>query len=970
MDFVSYDRFSGNLFIWTDKGYKVYKLPVTCGAIGVDLHIVLPSGQSASGFNIAPTSEIVQPDGSTEYVWNLKDVTAFGQDVRFDTLLDDVALGDVRPMAKDAFLLFKNTFVPGDIRVPLEIPKLAANNLVGLTVTTDKPEYPAQAEVGITMDLTNPNTAVVSGLLKLDILDAQGVLVKTVVAQDTIINPDSPVSVSPMQAFNTGDTIAGTYTVQAVLKNSEGAVLAQASTSFRIVAGSDGNPTLDAKVSVDKLDYNPFDPVNITARIHNQTTNLLFDNLTVWETVKDAGGNIVYSSSQQIPQLLSGALRDLTFVYAQNNAAPGVYTLEQTVVDAAGTVLSSKTATFTVKSTSETGSGLKGQISLSSEAVPAGDNISISVKIQNLGNADVAALPLTLSIVDPATEAVLATWSYSADIAQGNSFSAAASWPATSTGKTTYVVVLTAAPGDQSLPLAQHSFTVVDSIKLDVKQQLLPQNRVLMLLSCKHSEGGDHEHQDDRKHHDDHEYEDHKGHHDAYEHENDIKHHTGHEDAHKHHDDHEHEEGKAHRDEHDHGSDRKHHDNNSCLDNRTAFINELLTQLNMPHRVTVTAEDFRRAFRSGRYNTYWLSGGIDKLPDNLAEEIREAVNRGDSLLIDGMHDERNKLLDEVVGVQYRGKLASANQSVEFTGPLFAASAVDTRGRPLKLELGDGTLQARFPDNLDCDDCDDRKHHGPTTVNPAIVSNRYGQGRGLIMAFDLVDTLMQEPSLPDVWQAIIEATFDELLPELPDTYTSGALVVARTTIANLGHATGLQVIDTLPADAKVITTEPAALIDSAGTQAMWDFSLGIEQSQDLTLSWWLSGLTGSYTLDTLVSTTQDGQAKPYGSYPLTLTVASALDQQVTDDLIAQIKALTFGSHKDRAARDKAVKSLQDALVQAAAGHYDGAIDSLIEAVNRLNAIKSQDTSPYRLGIDRWLQGLEQQWQPVPEHPKPH
>jgi hypothetical protein len=565
---------------------------------------------------------------------------------------------------------------------------------------------------------------------------------------------------------------------------------------------------------------------------------------------------------------------------------------------------------------------------------------------------------------------VLATWSYSADIAQGNSFSAAASWPATSTGKTTYVVVLTAAPGDQSLPLAQHSFTVVDSIKLDVKQQLLPQNRVLMLLSCKHSEGGDHEHQDDRKHHDDHEYEDHKGHHDAYEHENDIKHHTGHEDAHKHHDDHEHEEGKAHRDEHDHGSDRKHHDNNSCLDNRTAFINELLTQLNMPHRVTVTAEDFRRAFRSGRYNTYWLSGGIDKLPDNLAEEIREAVNRGDSLLIDGMHDERNKLLDEVVGVQYRGKLASANQSVEFTGPLFAASAVDTRGRPLKLELGDGTLQARFPDNLDCDDCDDRKHHGPTTVNPAIVSNRYGQGRGLIMAFDLVDTLMQEPSLPDVWQAIIEATFDELLPELPDTYTSGALVVARTTIANLGHATGLQVIDTLPADAKVITTEPAALIDSAGTQAMWDFSLGIEQSQDLTLSWWLSGLTGSYTLDTLVSTTQDGQAKPYGSYPLTLTVASALDQQVTDDLIAQIKALTFGSHKDRAARDKAVKSLQDALVQAAAGHYDGAIDSLIEAVNRLNAIKSQDTSPYRLGIDRWLQGLEQQWQPVPEHPKPH
>jgi sugar lactone lactonase YvrE len=929
MDFVSYDRFSGNLFIWTDEGgYRVYTLPVTCGAIGADLHIVLPKGQSASGFNIPPASEITQPDGSIEYVWNLKDVTAFGQDVRFDTLLDGVALGDVRPMAKEAFLLFKNTFVPGDVRVPLEIPKLAANSLVSLAVTTDKPEYPAQTEVGITTDLVNPNTAAVNGQLKLAILDAQGVLVKNMPAQAVAIDPGSSVSLSPMPAFNTSDTIAGTYTVQALLENVEGTVLAQASTAFRIVAGSDGNPTLDAKVSADKLDYNPFDSVNITARVHNLATNLLFDNLTVQETVKDANDKTVYSGSQQIPQLLGGALRDLTFVYAQNNAAPGVYTLEQTVVDTEGTVLSSKTASFTVKATSETGSGLKGQISLSSEEVPAGDNVTLSAQIQNLGNADVAALPLTLSIVDPATETVLATWSYSADIAQGDSFSAAASWPATSTGKTTYVAVLTAALGGKTLPLAQHSFTVSDAIKLDVKQALLPQNRVLVLLSCKHSEDGDHGHEENKEHHDDHE----------------------HEEDQEHHDDHEH--------------DQKHHDEhaNSCLDSRTAFIDALLTQLNRPHLVTVTAEDFRTAFRSGRYNTYWLSGGIDKLPDPLAEEIREAVNRGDSLLMDGLHDKRDKLLDEVVGVHYRGKLAPADQPVELTGPLFAAGSVDTRGRPLKLELDTGTLQARFTDDLDGDN---HKHHVPAADHPAIVSHRYGQGHGMIMAFDLPATLMQEPSLPDVWQALIQAAFDALLPELPETYTGGAWVVNRTTVANPGQAIDLQVITTLPPDAQVVGTEPAAQIDSAGVQAVWDFPLGAGQSQDLTLSWWLSGVTGTYTLDTLIYTSQ---AKPYGSYPLTLTVNSALDQQTTDDLIAQLKALTFSRYQDRKARDKAVKSLQDALAQASSGNYDGAIDSLIEAVNRLNTIKSLDTGSYRLGLDRWLQGLEQQWQPAPEHPK--
>jgi hypothetical protein len=228
------------------------------------------------------------------------------------------------------------------------------------------------------------------------------------------------------------------------------------------------------------------------------------------------------------------------------------------------------------------------------------------------------------------------------------------------------------------------------------------------------------------------------------------------------------------------------------------------------------------------YNTYWLSGGIDKFPDPLAEEIREAVNRGDSLLMDGMHDARNKLLDEFVGVQYRGKLAPANQPVELTGPLFAAGSVVTRGRPLKLELGTGTLQARFPDNLDGDD---QKHHSSATDHPAIVSNRYGQGHGLIMAFDLVDTLMQAPSLPDVWQAIIAATFDELLPELPETYASGAWVVSKTTVANPGQAVGLQVITTLPPDAQVIkAVNRLNAIKSLGTGS---YRFGIDH--------WLQGL---------------------------------------------------------------------------------------------------------------------------------
>ncbi|MDP2786122.1 MAG: hypothetical protein Q8O38_16250, partial [Sulfurimicrobium sp.] len=66
-----------------------------------------------------------------------------------------------------------------------------------------------------------------------------------------------------------------------------------------------------------------------------------------------------------------------------------------------------------------------------------------------------------------------------------------------------------------------------------------------------------------------------------------------------------------------------------------------LTSLGITHWISTTQVDFKQAFRSGKYNVYWISGGAEKLKDKLAEEIREAVNRGDGLLLDGVHDERN-----------------------------------------------------------------------------------------------------------------------------------------------------------------------------------------------------------------------------------------------------------------------------------------------------------------------------------------
>jgi len=418
-------------------------------------------------------------------------------------------------------------------------------------------------------------------------------------------------------------------------------------------------------------------------------------------------------------------------------------------------------------------------------------------------------------------------------------------------------------------------------------------------------------------------------------------------------------------------------DDYKCNMTRAKFLDDTLTSLGITHRVSATLADFKQAFRSGQYNLYWLSGGALKLDNGLAQEIREAVNRGDGLLLDGIHDERNGLLDEVAGVRYRGKLSTSNQPITLTGSLFTPGAsVPTLGRPLRLALDGGTQQARFPAGLKCDDCDDKNDKNGATPGdtPAIVSNAYGKGRGIVMAFDLTGTLTQAQPLSPVWQDIMQAGFGYLAPQTPDplapeVLSAGAYAVARTTLTNQGQAVALDVTGLLPPGAFVLSATPRATVDANNSQAKWSLNLAVAQSTDLTLALRVPQSSGSHTLTTTVDSLLNGQSKRYGSYPLVLNVASAMELAVTNQLIADLKALAFTSSRDREARDQTVKALQDALTRTAQGKYDDALGNLLDAVDKLRRITSRDMSAYRLAVDRWLQELELQWlnmQPSGKH----
>jgi hypothetical protein len=376
----------------------------------------------------------------------------------------------------------------------------------------------------------------------------------------------------------------------------------------------------------------------------------------------------------------------------------------------------------------------------------------------------------------------------------------------------------------------------------------------------------------------------------------------------------------------------------ACVTQKSAFLASYLTGLGITNLVTTTEYDFTRAFRSGQYNTYWITGGGMKLDKDLTEEVREAVFRGDALILDAVHDERNHGLDTVAGTDVHGKLGAANQTISVNGPLFAPGTLASSGRPLQLDLTTGAAQAVF---------------AASPYRPAIVTNQYGLGRGILFAYNLVSTLMTQPS--SALNDLVSAAIGWVAPAPAAVSEARTYTVLRARITNVGIAADLKATFTPPAGATVLGTAPAATSDASG-RPVWTFMLESGATKNLDIGLRLPANTGSFTANISIDSARGDLATPFSTFA-TLTVESA--DTVAPRVAGALSALSVSS-SDKSDRDHAVSSIRAAQASLASGQSEKAIDQLIDASERLLKITSADITPYRVEVDRLLQEAEARW----------
>ena len=797
-----------------------------------------------------------------------------------------------------------NDFDRGNNEV--ELPLAAMPGSFAIAITTDQPNYGANATALFTTTVVNRGSFGGSVQVQLSLEADDGSLVET-------LSPLPPLAIGSASnvtttvTWNTGSVRSGSYLVRASLLNADGTMYATATARFDIVAG---DTLLMTSLWTDKQAYASSDLIRITGRVTNVSANQALNDLTLEERLTDPDGTIVDLGRRKLPQLPPGALNTQTYSHTLSQAPAGVYVVTQTVADASGALLDSRQTTFTVLPSTVTGTGLSGTIRLNPHEVSVGEMVSIRFSAVNQGNAGYTGLPLTVRIVNPASGTVLAEYPAHIDLAVGNTYVGGQSWTAEGHVGDILLVVLSALVGNQSLTLAQDTMTIVKpSIDLLIEQSVATHARILALASC----------EDDSR--------------------------DGLRDAHK-------ESGHgyfSHRADPHHGSKGFCHDDSGdtspghhCDRTRAEAMTRLLDGLDVSYTIVTSVADFQAAFRSGAYNVYWLSGKQTKLANDFAAELREAIYRGDSLLIDGAHDARNQTLDEATGLSYQGKQGQSNLTASLMGAWYAQASLATVGRADTLTLAGGTLQATLM--------------AKNTAIPGMVSYTYGTGQSLTFAFDLIASAAQEPG----WGAALGTGLEHMTPAPVDVLTGGGYLPIQTRLHNRGIASEVRVTSQLPTGARYWGSAPAATLDPSGAPTVrWQFLLAAMGAQNLELGLFAPLSSGNYRLVTEVETLNTGTATLYGT-PLEHPFSVYALAERLPETLTQIQALPVTSFKDRQRRNQAADDLNRAQNELRQGHNAEAIDSLMGAIERLRDISTADASAARRAVDLILQETEVRW----------
>lgn len=201
------------------------------------------------------------------------------------------------------------------------------------------------------------------------------------------------------------------------------------------------------------------------------------------------------------------------------------------------------------------------------------------------------------------------------------------------------------------------------------------------------------------------------------------------------------------------------------------FLEQLLTQEGWTYTITTTSDGFANEMRSGGYTAYALLSEYVVLKPQIQKELREAVYRGDGVLIAGRHDVRTRILDDAVGIKYKGWHLNAQGLDVQPSDLFVPGQA-TFGEGDRIQrvrrLGAEALAKVLPPDT-------------TAHDTAVARHQYGDGKSVLAGFDV----LAEANLAGLGSLMADVIRKPLAYVQPpqDTPQAGRVAPVRLTLQN-------------------------------------------------------------------------------------------------------------------------------------------------------------------------------------------
>jgi hypothetical protein len=282
---------------------------------------------------------------------------------------------------------------------------------VSVEIAISSSQYGANQDAIIGVTLRNSGAAT-SGNLNVMVEDSSGNLVKLLSSQPQ----DLPYGLDRKLSFtwNTGTTYSGSYKAHAVVKDGNGMeTLAEHGTPFGIVADLQAS----GSVTTDKQAYGSGELVIISVNFTNSGANNIIPQLKTRVRIVDSQNNGLFSDEKTFANLLPSMGGGFTSAWNTGMSPAGAYTVFVDI-SAGDQLLTSKSAAFSITPQPL----LKGALSVNPTTVAVGGSFTATYNISNKGNSAFAGT-VGVSLLDPGSQAIAASFEQPATILQDGSLS-------------------------------------------------------------------------------------------------------------------------------------------------------------------------------------------------------------------------------------------------------------------------------------------------------------------------------------------------------------------------------------------------------------------------------------------------------------------------------------------------------------------------------------------------------------------